>query len=787
MCDKDTCNDASCCGECEPWNCLEQQVNDILATKGDHLQGYVDEAKDAAAESKASAEASAQSAAESKEFRDEAETAASTAVAAEGVVLGVANTLQDTADTLEQIADELGTAIASIAVSTWYYTAVSENQTVIPVPADKNEVDIQSIYIEGVRQEPNRGFVFDKLARTITLAEGIPLGLEIAIVMGTYSDNPNDFANTLASNNGASLVGTTEGQTVQEYVDNLLSPGGAGLVGGMAKPVTWSGYAGGADPTGVENSDAAFTAADSSTEDVYVPPGIYNITAIHRGNYICSAEAQFIGGGSVLLKRRSPWPASGAPSTMSRLNRLAVGDTAFDNDGTRDGSAVSWLGKKDYVAPNGTLQPNLGWIEQNARGTSYASEGAIGFAGAAHSKDMSGGAVIGLAGVGVNDNETQEVSTWALYLDAKRYANTLGATWGTEIAVCNHGPYVDAYDSTSSAKTYGIALQAGADPAVNGTTADCTAAITFGNNGAKWGAGLSFGGGSLRIFTNYTVSGSYMKAFSLRGNMRVGWEGNAGETLGYMMSTNTDPTQPSGILLRANRVDVVGSDRPITRSVGHVGDKNYLQFESALTASSVVIRALSDDTSKASINIIPANGGEVQLSGHVRGFSANSTLCGTAAVPWSGGFTQSAFTVTSDETYKTEPLEITDVMLDAAAEVNWVQYQYLDRVGEKGPDGARWHFGAIAQRYLEAFKRHGLDAHRFGFLCYDEWDASEAVINEETGVVITPAVEAGSRYGIRYEEALALEAALQRRTASRLQSSLNDVMARLSALESAAQ
>ena len=221
MCDKDTCNDASCCGECEPWNCLEQQINDALATKEEQLQGYVDEAKDAAAESKASAEASAQSAAESKEFRDEAETAASTAVAAEGVVLGVANTLQDTADKLEQIADELGTAIAGVAVSSWFYTTVSENQTVIPVPTDKNAVDVQSIYIEGARQSPFRGFEFDKTAMTITLAEPLPLGLEIEIILGTYnSDNPNDFAHTIASNNGASLVGTTAGITVQGELDN---------------------------------------------------------------------------------------------------------------------------------------------------------------------------------------------------------------------------------------------------------------------------------------------------------------------------------------------------------------------------------------------------------------------------------------------------------------------------------------------------------------------------------------------------------------------------------------
>ena len=225
MCDKENCNCGSnpCCGDCEPWNCVEQAVNDVWSTKEGQIEELVERAETAAENSEASAKASADSAAEAKEFRDEAEQAATTAVAAEGVVVGVANDLQDTANKLEQIADELNTAISGIAVSTWYYTAVSDNQTVIPVPADKNEVDIQSIYIEGVRQEPNRGFVFDKLARTITLAEGIPLGLEISIIMGTYSDNSNDFASTLASENGASLVGTKSGKTVQSELEDKVT------------------------------------------------------------------------------------------------------------------------------------------------------------------------------------------------------------------------------------------------------------------------------------------------------------------------------------------------------------------------------------------------------------------------------------------------------------------------------------------------------------------------------------------------------------------------------------
>lgn len=173
----------------------------------------------------------------------------------------------------------------------------------------------------------------------------------------------------------------------------------------------------------------------------------------------------------------------------------------------------------------------------------------------------------------------------------------------------------------------------------------------------------------------------------------------------------------------------------------------------------------------------------LRVTGNVQPVAANTYYIGTGGLPWAGGFTQTAFTVTSDADYKSDPLLMTDAILDAAAEVQLVQYQYLDRIEEKGPDGARWHFGAIAQRYVEAFERHGLDAHRFGFICYDEWGDVPAVIDEETGDVITPAIEAGSRYGIRYEEMLVMEAALQRRSYARLLDKYESLAARIDALE----
>ena len=145
-----------------------------------------------------------------------------------------------------------------------------------------------------------------------------------------------------------------------------------------------------------------------------------------------------------------------------------------------------------------------------------------------------------------------------------------------------------------------------------------------------------------------------------------------------------------------------------------------------------------------------------QFSGSQSPEVANTGTVGTPGRPFAGGFTQSAFTVTSDERYKSSPEEITDFMLDAAAEVEWCTFQYIDRVEETGTDGARWHFGAIAQRFVEAFQKYGLDPYRFAFICYDKWAGSPEILGDD-GEVISPAVDAGSRYGIRYDQAIILK------------------------------
>ena len=97
------------------------------------------------------------------------------------------------------------------------------------------------------------------------------------------------------------------------------------------------------------------------------------------------------------------------------------------------------------------------------------------------------------------------------------------------------------------------------------------------------------------------------------------------------------------------------------------------------------------------------------------------------------------------------------------------KFRFIDAVEKKG-DGARIHFGVIAQEVAAAFSAEGLDPTQYGIFCYDEWedqfepiykqevrlneDGKEVVVHVATGE-LKKVLSAGNRYGVRYEELLA--------------------------------
>ena len=112
----------------------------------------------------------------------------------------------------------------------------------------------------------------------------------------------------------------------------------------------------------------------------------------------------------------------------------------------------------------------------------------------------------------------------------------------------------------------------------------------------------------------------------------------------------------------------------------------------------------------------------------------------------------SAPIITSDARLK-KFLPITEAERAAAAEMRGLicKFQSTEAIAEKGESLARLHFGVSAQSVRDVFTKYGLDPERYGVNCHDSWEAEEEVVDED-GNILSPAKEAGDRYGVRYEQ-----------------------------------
>jgi hypothetical protein len=119
----------------------------------------------------------------------------------------------------------------------------------------------------------------------------------------------------------------------------------------------------------------------------------------------------------------------------------------------------------------------------------------------------------------------------------------------------------------------------------------------------------------------------------------------------------------------------------------------------------------------------------------------NAYSIGTASFRWTVVYATTGTINTSDEREKTF-LEITESEKACALEIkaNLRKFKWNSAIAEKGDDGARIHIGGSSQQVRDIFLSHGLDAHKYGLFCYDEWIDDGGLER--------------NKYGLRYEELL---------------------------------
>lgn len=230
------CNDNyGCGGACDPGasnTAIKQAVNDALAAEKVTLEGYVTEAALSATEAGDSAADAASSASAAAQSQANAETAANTATQAATSVTNTAIVLEETAERIEKAQDLLEEQIASVQTKPVYFEVSTPTSSLV-LPATETVFNVRSIYIASARQSVGYGFTFDKETRTVTLAEGITAEqiaeteegfILIEVICDVYnSDDPTSLGITLASDIGATLIGTSTGETVEVRLNTLAS------------------------------------------------------------------------------------------------------------------------------------------------------------------------------------------------------------------------------------------------------------------------------------------------------------------------------------------------------------------------------------------------------------------------------------------------------------------------------------------------------------------------------------------------------------------------------------
>ena len=148
--------------------------------------------------------------------------------------------------------------------------------------------------------------------------------------------------------------------------------------------------------------------------------------------------------------------------------------------------------------------------------------------------------------------------------------------------------------------------------------------------------------------------------------------------------------------------------------------------------------------------------GNVQFDGSPRPTIDNRVSLGGSSNRWSQIYAGTGTINTSDKREKQQQRSISDAERSVAQRLKGMlrMFKFNNAVDEKG-DGARWHFGAMAQEVAEAFEAEGLNANEYAMFCHDQWDEQQEIFETDDDgnrEVFQKHIPAGDRYGVRYDQ-----------------------------------
>lgn len=376
--------------------------------------------------------------------------------------------------------------------------------------------------------------------------------------------------------------------------------------------------------------------------------------------------------------------------------------------------------------------------------------------------------------------ETRQMSEFALGVYDRLYANPYRLLAGLRLLEGNSKRYFGFDYGTTNLTPLGIICAKGETAWTTVAQKPTDTTSGSGTQIATTGWVNTVGNSVVHLNGTETISGN--KTFS--GNVYLTAQSGSPQS-GFFISNDytnyaisirntaiTKGTAPSSMAYCG--IDFYGT--AVTNYKNRLGMLEYGYSTAKETTISLYAYKANASSDTANIGIMvsyPASG-----STSVRPSADNSILLGTSSARWKQLYAGTTTISTSDERVKQGIETLPDAVLDAWGEVEFYRYKFNDAVEEKGFEKARYHTGMVAQRIERVFSAHGLNAFDYGLLCYDEWEA-EPEEKDKNGDITRPAREAGSRYSLRYEECLCIEAAYQRRRADRIEERLNALEERL--------